>query len=547
VPVTSLIALLLVTSLPGQSLGEAAERALESIRSRVSVTPVRGDAAALSGCYLGDPGVFHVSELCLFPDATYLAMDHWDISTTIFDKGRWRVEGSGLELLSDPDVTWSPTAERRYAVLRRSARQDEVIVVGLEEASRGIETPGMRDLEAPDAPWRPLLAAGLLRRRIFREGEAPAVKADLLAQWWAPESFAKQGFSETLPEPDRERLAMLTERCKAQDAEACEALAQAALHADTPQVREAAVQAVDDQVILAKVAGSTAETGRVRAAAVGRVANQTLLARLATDDSDSVVRLVAVQRLEDGELLAAIAEGDASPGVREVATGRLRPSQQGPLARIADNDPSPGVQCAAIGILPDQQRLARLAQADDDSRVRVCAIRQLTDQGLLARLARSDGDPSVRTCATERLKDQALLTEIAESDTNPNVREAATRALAPSQQPALVRLAEHDDWEGVRAIATQKITDPSVLARIAEADGSQDVAMIAARQLQDPALLASVARASRHDEVRAWVVEVKLRDPAVLEEIARSDDIELVRSTARERLGSLSERPERQR
>jgi len=529
-------------SLPGRSLGEVAEEALESIRSRVSVTAVRGDTASLSGCYLGASGLLGVSELCLFPDATYLALGHGDLSTTISDRGRWRVEGSGLELLSDPDVTWSPTGERRYTVLRRSARQDEVIVVGVEEAARGLETVDTLELQARDAPWRPLLAAGLLRRRTFREGEAPAAKADLLARFWHPESFAT-GFSETLPEPDRERLAMLAERCKAQDAEACEALAEAALHADTPQVREAAVQALNDQLVLARIADDLAESGRVRTAAVGRLASQTALARLATSDTEPVVRLAAVQRLEDAELLAAIAEGDASPGVREVATGRLRPSQQGPLARIAENDPSPGVRCAAVRVLEDQQRLSRLAQSHDDSCVRVCAVRRLTDQRQLAALARSDDDSSVRSCATERLKDQALLSEIAEADGDPNVREAAARALALSQQPVLVRLAERDDWEGVRAIAAQKITDPSVLARIAAADGSQDVAMIAARQLQDPALLARVAKASRHDEVRAWVVEVKLRDPAVLEEIARSDHVELVRSTARERLAGLSKRP----
>lgn len=121
----------------------------------------------------------------------------------------------------------------------------------------------------------------------------------------------------------------------------------------------------------------------------------------ARSDTDPEVRQCAVQRLEDLDLLAELAASDASAGIRETAGRRQRELLAGPLqdgppleARLhaIRRAPSPGL-CAF---------LARGAQAAD---IRAAALEQVQDVELLCAMAVDDPVAAVRRTALERIEE----------------------------------------------------------------------------------------------------------------------------------------------
>jgi hypothetical protein len=166
---------------------------LARLQARVSVTPIVGSPITLAGRYTSASdelarywGGGHLSgeDLHLFPDGTYLYCEWADVEPmTVYDKGSWHVQGSTLELASDPDIVWAPNAERRYVAVQRSGRRNDAILVGVERALPTIES------ETKEDPGFALLLAGLLRAERYSGAKAVQAKARLMRTAWRPDYF----------------------------------------------------------------------------------------------------------------------------------------------------------------------------------------------------------------------------------------------------------------------------------------------------------------------------------------------------------------------
>jgi hypothetical protein len=174
-----------------------AREAVERIRAKTPVEAVNiNDAEKLAGRYtsasneLGKRvgGFLSGDDLYLFPDGTYIYCEWTDVSpVTVYDKGAWTLAVGLVELKSDPDVTWDPAAyrqyERRYASVRRSPRNKEILLVGVGHALSYFEE------KAGDDPEFMLLVLAKKRESTFDRAKAAAVKAQLMKEAWRPESF----------------------------------------------------------------------------------------------------------------------------------------------------------------------------------------------------------------------------------------------------------------------------------------------------------------------------------------------------------------------
>ena len=118
--------------------------------------------------------------------------------------------------------------------------------------------------------------------------------------------------------------------------------------------------------------------GEVReAAAVAALSDQNLLAKTALEARSTGVRKIAVQKLEDQAALAKVAVGmrylDWS--LREVVVKKLE--DQAALAKVAVQDESGDIRYAAVRKLKDEELLTRIAEEDKDLVVRHAAKERL--------------------------------------------------------------------------------------------------------------------------------------------------------------------------
>jgi hypothetical protein len=126
------------------------------------------------------------NDLYLFPDKTYVYCEWSDIvPTTVYDKGIWNVSAGILELKSDPEITWDPELERRFLVIHRSSRLDEILLVGVEKELRNFEQ------EVGDDREFMLLLVGRQRDTKISLAEAAKLKSRLMREAWRPEWFQK--------------------------------------------------------------------------------------------------------------------------------------------------------------------------------------------------------------------------------------------------------------------------------------------------------------------------------------------------------------------
>ena len=169
--------------------------ALQRLRPRVSVSPVQGTVATLAGRYANPPkaltrswggGELSGNDLYLFPDGTYLYCEWADIEpATVYDKGTWRVSGALLELASDTDIKWDPSAERQYVIVHRNRNADEVLLIGIERSLSYFEAEVRRNENAETL----LLVVAHARDEAYDKAGAAKTKAELLEDAWRPEYF----------------------------------------------------------------------------------------------------------------------------------------------------------------------------------------------------------------------------------------------------------------------------------------------------------------------------------------------------------------------
>jgi hypothetical protein len=226
------------------------------------------------------------------------------------------------------------------------------------------------------------------------------------------------------PKPEVRRAAV--EKCKDPAV-----LAEVAIYDENADVRKAAIEKLDNELVLYVIAKSDEFHDYVGRAAVGKLVSQAMLTNIAMYACDDDARKAAVEKIEDQAALAKLAN-HASGDVRVAAVEKLTdPSLLTYFARR-------GVwkqRRAAVRKLTDQRMLTEIAEMDDNFDVRIAAVEKLTDPAALTEIAKTADNFGVRVSAVEKLTDQAVLTEIAKTDRNLRVRMAAVEKVT---HPALL-------------------------------------------------------------------------------------------------------------
>ncbi|MGO9271180.1 MAG: hypothetical protein ACLQOO_13145 [Terriglobia bacterium] len=109
----------------------------------------------------------------------------------------------------------------------------------------------------------------------------------------------------------------------------------------------------------------------------------------------------------------------------------------------------------------------------------------------LAAIAATDKSNDMRRMATDALTDQTLIAKIAVTDRDGSVRAAAVRRL--TDQALLADIAVRDTDAAVHGEAVGRLSDQSLLARFAMEDNDAGVRNKAAGRVTDQALLARIA------------------------------------------------------
>lgn len=335
-------------------------------------------------------------------------------------------------------------------------------------------------------------------------------------------------------------------------------------HRDSEK-RNAAVQALDSQTLLADVA-SNADDRNTRLAAVAKITDEQLLAQIArkiTIDTEMISRVMA--KIRTPALLSDLAKNATSPDVRIAAAGPDdqpalveivkkkslgKTIRQRALAKLTDQTllaelsrPSADIDTrkAAISRLTDQQTLLDLIKNDPDIKIREHAVKHLTDQKTLLEIAlanpiEEDGHSinGMAAAAMETITDQTMLVEIAEKVPFPPVAWDAIRRVTDEQLLISLAKDKNRDYD-IRRIATEKLTNQKILSDLAQNDTNSDIRAAATANLDDPKLLASIAKNDRDDNVRKNAVE-KLTDQELLADIAINDKEEHITWSAFEKL-----------
>jgi hypothetical protein len=131
----------------------------------------------------------------------------------------------------------------------------------------------------------------------------------------------------------------------------------------------------------------------------------------------------------------------------------------------------------------------------------------------LLKIAQHDKFDGVRLAAVSRLTDQQQLANFAMQDPIAGIRTTAAEAL--TDQSLLAQVAVQAQDESVRRIVVANLHDQNALARIAIHDNSAEVRVAALRSVTNPSILANVASATTDANLWQQITE-NLSDPAVL-------------------------------
>lgn len=343
-----------------------------------------------------------------------------------------------------------------------------------------------------------------------------------------------------------------------------EALADIALHASLPEIRQAAAERVSglSELRFAELAVSSADDF-VADTFVGRISDDTLLHRIVrTPAASKTTKMAAIWKIRQESVLSAIAKSpDGQPDLQELAVGRI--GAEPVLADVASHAPNAKVRLAAIekigdpalllvSVTKDQDQenrraalsridapkvLAAVVRKSGDAEIRLQAIKKINDPAVLQESVAGDADEAVRLAALERMTDQDVFGRVAETDSSPKVRAAAIAKLA---DPAmLAQIAKDSAHEENRLAALAKITDDTVVCDIAQADPSAAVRAAAAAKTGNQQALARSARQDDVAEVRKTAV-AQIDDPALLAALAKQDADANVRRTALARVTDQS-------
>ena len=134
-------------------IGVAAQGPLERLQAKVKVAAIgEMTPAQLAGKYSNPTKRFQFgltgNDLYLFADGTYIYDEWGDVEPRVIrDKGTWRVADAFVNLKSDSKITWDPDVERKYIVVHRLSRPNEILLVGTSRNLSHFEENSKNDPE----------------------------------------------------------------------------------------------------------------------------------------------------------------------------------------------------------------------------------------------------------------------------------------------------------------------------------------------------------------------------------------------------------------
>jgi len=219
------------------------------------------------------------------------------------------------------------------------------------------------------------------------------------------------------------------------------------------------------------------------------IKDQQILTEIAKNDSSIFVRQAAIQKVTDQDVLAWIVRNEKDPGrfgpdLRKTALERL--TDQKLLADVLKHADNLSECKKVVESLSDQVILAEIARSAKDVHLRWAAIQKVNDRMILAGIAKKDHNYSIRrgTFKLLGLEDsQEALCDTVLNETNYSLRdEAMAKITDPDILAGLAKNAAHDS---IRKAATLKITDQSILGQIAKTDKYIYVQIAASLRLSD--------------------------------------------------------------
>ena len=268
-------------------------------------------------------------------------------------------------------------------------------------------------------------------------------------------------------------------------------------------VRLAAVDDLNDQEILGKIAQTDGDS-RVKCAAVRKLTDQRALSAILRTDSDSAVRKAAIETLTDETVLAEVATTDNSADIRKFTTEHL--TDPAVLAQVVMTDIDGFVRQAAVERLSDQKALAAVAANNNSRDICRAAVRKLTDQTALAQVAKTANNGEIRKMAVEKLSDEGVIADVARSAFDGAIRKIAVENL--TDQATLGSIAKTDKEQQVCLAAIVRLTDPLWLAQIAKSGCDAYVRNVAAKKLPDQGRSPNITKSKRDRVIRSAKIVV---------------------------------------
>ena len=172
--------------------------------------------------------------------------------------------------------------------------------------------------------------------------------------------------------------------------------------------------------------------------------------------------------------------------------------------------------------------------------IRLKAVEQLSptdDEATLARLARGDSNSLVRAAASGRITDFSLLDEIHQRDEEPSVREAASLRI----MALLAGTAEGAPNSETRLRLIRLTGNRDALAYIARNSPDEMCQQAAIERLDDDSLLFELALESKTETLRLEAAQ-QLRSLSLLKRLSREGRDKRVTRLAREQARALQEK-----
>jgi len=217
----------------------------------------------------------------------------------------------------------------------------------------------------------------------------------------------------------------------------------------------------------------------VRFAAIDKINNQELLAKIALEDKDTLVSYAAIEKLSSQTLIAKVALKSTKWWAREIAVIKLN----------------------------DQEVLAKVAIGDEETLVRKAAVDKLTSQTIISKVAFNEKDPDIRKVAVKKLTEQSELAKIAEYDNDDSVRLEAAEKLPADHQLHKIILATEDDVK----IQTNQL----LLFKIAKLAHSSFASSDAIEKLNDQVLLAKLGIENKYNDLELKSIKLALQDKRI--------------------------------